>query len=284
MVSPHPYGEMKIIELESWEEFCTKIELMQVHYKDLYEGVTILFRGQAHSKWHLETTLERFSKTHWTIQKYFKLVIDCIPQIESSKYYPTNISIPSTFDIEKALSEYRSKFSVDLLEIPTAMSFYLTYFRHYGFPSPLLDWSLSPYVAAFFAFCENLKSKNVAIFAFIDNLTGCKRDFEGKPRITTKWLNAYPHDRHTWQQSLYSVATIPTKAKNDHKFVHHKHVFKEGWSDQDVLIKYIVPKTERIKVLDYLDREKNINHLKMMRSEEAFFKTLAFRQIEIKNL
>jgi hypothetical protein len=268
---------MKIVELESWEKFCTEIERMYIDYKGRYAGAPILFRGQANSKWHLKTTLERFTKTHWTIQKYLKVVIDCIVQIESSEYYLKNA--PNVSDIEKEIYEYRSN---SLVEIPTAMSFYLTYFRHHGFPSPLLDWSVSPYVAAFFAFSENLKFKKVAIFSFIDNLTGVKYDFDGKPRITTKWLNTYPHERHIRQQSLYSVATRPTR--NDHKFVQHEHVFREGWSDQDILIKYIVPRTERIKAFDYLDREKNINHLELMRSEETFLKALAFRQMEIKNL
>ena len=42
---------------------------------------------------------------------------------------------------------------------------HMTYLRHHGFPSPLLDWTLSPYIAAFFAFNEAHDDK-VAFFTY----------------------------------------------------------------------------------------------------------------------
>lgn len=39
----------------------------------------------------------------------------------------------------------------DIPNTPPGYEF-MIYLRHHGFPSPLLDWSRSPYVAAFFCF------------------------------------------------------------------------------------------------------------------------------------
>jgi len=64
----------------------------------------------------------------------------------------------------------------------------LEYARHYGLPSPLLDWSFSPYVAVFFAFNgkrPNPKKRSV-IYAL--NLNGladiCARRTSMTPRGT----------------------------------------------------------------------------------------------------
>lgn len=105
---------------------------MQWNYRRQYEGVDIFFRGQSNFKWQVETTLERFSKTKWTIRKYFQVVHNCISKMGNFKDHTPNA--PNIFDVKRELDNYKSK---SLVEIPKAISFYLTYFRHYGFPLPL---------------------------------------------------------------------------------------------------------------------------------------------------
>ena len=58
---------MRIIELQSWEKYCVKIEELQRQNK----GIPIIFRGQSNFKKRLKTTLERVSKYNWTIRNYF---------------------------------------------------------------------------------------------------------------------------------------------------------------------------------------------------------------------
>lgn len=263
---------MRIIELESWEAYCSAVDEL----RRKYENISVLFRGQPNSNWRLRTTLERYPKTSWTIRKYCNLVVDCVRDLESFDDYSGDI--PSLSDIDRELTENMSDV---LVHIPTSISFYWTYLRHHGFPSPLLDWTRSPYIAAYFAFCESVRAKNVAVFAFVDSINGEKHIWKGKPQITAKWLTVHPHVRHKRQQSSYTVAT--KAVKNDHQFAPHEHVFREDEIDQDVLIKYVIPSAESMKAMKWLDG-KGINYYSLMDDRGALLKICALRKITFQGL
>jgi len=158
---------------------------------------------------------------------------------------------------------------------------YTVYLRHLGFPSPLLDWTRSLYVAAYFAFRHAMDlEEKVSIYVFWE--------FTGRGKV---WSTATPflcslgpyvrsHQRHFYQQSEYTICAMHEK-DNEWKFVSHEEAFNRGNSEQDVLWKFNVPVTERIKVLKKLE-EYNLNAFSLFGTEESLMETLAMRELSLR--
>jgi hypothetical protein len=126
-----------------------------------------VFRGQCNASWRLETTLERETSSEtYSMHQYFEIIKKVRPKL------PT----PITWSWEILDSpEYANWFYHRNFLWLNGLMAYLVYLRHHGFPSPLLDWTKSPDVAAYFAF-QNVNSEveAVAIFAFLENTAGVK--------------------------------------------------------------------------------------------------------------
>jgi hypothetical protein len=121
---------VKQIDLDSWVEFKSKIDSFPPEW---------IYRGQANADWILASSLERSSLTE----------ID--------------------HDIERILiDEYRkaARSFLEEREIPGTTLDWLALLQHHGTPTRLIDFTHSPYVAAFFAFQEDRQdqSERVAIW------------------------------------------------------------------------------------------------------------------------
>lgn len=106
----------KHIKLKKWSEFKELAEKSRLEW---------IFRGQSNSKWELQTTLERSN------------IVENFPDFE-----------------DEILNDFKKgvKFYLKDESLPETTLEYFSLLQHYGAPSRLLDFTKSPYVAAYFAF------------------------------------------------------------------------------------------------------------------------------------
>lgn len=256
-------------DLDTWEEFESHLARLaqSLHAAKTFGSASeLLYRGQSSFGWRLETTLERERTKIDTISEYFRFLSGAKPQLETftGKKWPD-------IDLRAIQETYEKYDSLFLAQFPAYEL--CVYARHLGFPSFLLDWTRSPYIAAFFAF-KNPTADRVAIWIYQEYIGQGKSGSSNEPQL--KGLGPYvtSHPRHFLQQGEYTLAA----QYNDGKWyiAGHHQVFELGRENQDRLLKFTLPRDERDKVLKKLDQF-NINSYSLMQSEDALLETIAFR-------
>jgi hypothetical protein len=258
---------MKVCNLSSWEEFeKAATVLLTTSHKPKHS--TLLFRGQSDSCWRLETTLERYEPGSLKVKDYYQTIYRAKHQFET--FTQQRWEIPTPSDFEDSLMKSQEYFG----QWDVRPYVYMIYLRHHGFPSPLLDWSASPYVAAFFAFNRPTKSSRVSIYAYVEFPSGAKLFSPASVAIHGVAPTVRSHPRHVLQQSEYTICTMKS---DDHWFYScHEDVFEKEDEGQDLLWKFNIPSSERLKVLRLLDRY-NLNAFSLFGSEESLAETVALR-------
>jgi hypothetical protein len=264
-------------DVGSWAELVRELEQLakatDALASETHRKVSrLLYRGQASSDWPLDTTLQRAAPWVKHIAHYYRIAAAVQPQIETftGRVWPSldNVEVSKIFAAPEGLQAAHFP-ALD----------YLVYLRHHGFPSPLLDWSKSPYVAAYFAFAyPQPKGERVAIFAYQEYVGAGKYFSQVVPRILSFGSSIRTHPRHFLQQAEYTTAT--QFLDNAWQLSVHSDAYMQSRETQDRLWKFTVPTNERKAVMRRL-HEYNINEYSLFQSEEALVATLADQQLNI---
>ena len=267
---------MQTTDVASWDEFVAEIERLKERYgTNRILGVDtkniILYRGQARVSRRLQTTLERHSSRDWTDLQYIERAVDLAPEFESLTGKHWNLPTRECLRKQVAAGRWLS------YEIPCYE--YLAYLRQYGFPSPLLDWTASPYVAAFFAMAEQqCDEEKAAVFVYVEVPTPGKGGIQGSKNICPQGPYVDACERHFLQKSWYTICI--QKVDGQFKFACHEDVFERKRSDQDLLYKITLPRAERLDLLRHL-KKKRISEPELFKMENAAMQPLPFQDIRV---
>jgi hypothetical protein len=117
---------MTSVTFSSWWEFRER--LIGYFQQNASRRSQLIFRGQGDANWSLETTLDRWRKFENDLDRE-----DCVRALLDQ--FSRELGHLEVSPLEEIRGE-----ALELLA------------RHHGLPSPLMDWTQSPYVAAYFAF------------------------------------------------------------------------------------------------------------------------------------
>lgn len=261
-------------EVSCWKEFRdelqaldTRIEALRAHKQPMHVS-TPLFRGQSNSKWNLATTLERYLGSEYPVRDYFQKISTAAKHIGAVTGRNWNLEpYPSCIAAWEAKGLY-SEGGLPLYD-------FLIFLRHHGFPSPLLDWTASPYVAAYFAFSGAEPENKVSIYAYVEYAGEPKGHWRDEPRIEALGPNASGHLRHYLQQSQYTMCT--TRNSGALEFVSHEGAFSQNHEEHDLAWEFQIPARERVTVLREL-QQYNLTQYSLFHSEESLLQTIAMNE------
>ena len=292
--------EKALDDFQAFEEWLHKERLLDAD---------VLYRGHGDSRWSLESTLYRH-------QHALSPARDPAGDVPVATYADAARNLQAIVETHTNqnfgdIAKSGEPFTVDT----EGLSFrYAVYLRHHGFPSPLLDWSLSPYVAAYFAFrdagarrgAENGQEDDeprVAIYVmrppkypYMDYAAG-KGILPGEKTGIRYWPNPVQGEaRHYDQQSAYTTAMkySPDRGKGGaYCYASHEdllrnfpqeitlgtnYVTHDNAIDGEICWKLTLPRHERDDVLQRLDRM-NMNAYTLFRTEDALVKTYGEREL-----
>ena len=215
-------------EVDNWPDLSLRIDDYFTYFN------SYIFRGQANSKWKLESTLAR------SLKKNYKKVSDKqMATAEHFRLFKENIRGRTSLNLDSASED----------EI-WALG------QHFGLNTPLLDWSRSPYVALFFALHGNCPSGKRVLWAIVDSDIESINEGNKNAKKKVNIVNPLTHynDRLVTQRGLFLNVPINVDVE---KWVENGE--EQEWV---TMYKIVFPDSIRNEALSALNN-KNINHLSL---------------------
>ena len=231
---------VRVVTLFSWEEFHQNV-------RSLKSKRGYVWRGQ-----------KKDEDNGWSLQSSFDRVVQSKDQQERTKKLKSHLD-----SFKKAMNKsYPNVLPQD--DVGTwAIG------QHYGLKTPLLDWTLSPYIAAYFAFNEeNNQNDSNDHYRYVYALNRSLERLMSKRKKATEILSSdrsvpfidqLPHQnpRFTAQKGIF------TKAFQGNDIWKYVQSFSRKRPSEMIIVKFKIPTKDREKCLRELHLM-NIDHTTLL--------------------
>lgn len=215
---------VKTHEFTDWTDFQTNL-FSQLFGKNQRRTDRFLFRGHAEAQWELKSTLDRAREAEiYGRQEYARELIKEFSELVKES---DDENLYSDFDEDR----------------------FLALGQHHGLPTRLLDWTNSPFIAAWFAFAsleaQVTKERRIAIWA-LDRT--CNHYWNKSVGVDILEVTRTANSRLRNQQGFFTVLSTPSNSLEQHV----ETIEKSRRQKKNPLIKMTIPASQRDEALSML--------------------------------